>query len=137
MRAVGLKFYSHVFPKGFAKPAYHPFCAFLLIEAFGNFYHYLSSPFMFANFRSIFTAENCIFKVNSKNTRTMSMRSFWCLYCYLWTYFTLYSSVSIVNFHQVWSYLQKKILNEKLYFLWSAMSICAMCYVLWVYKMSY
>ena len=27
--------------------------------------------------------------------------SFWCLYCYLWTYFTPCSSVSIVNFQQV------------------------------------
>ena len=42
-----------------------------------------------------------MFKVNNKNTRTMSMTSFWCFYCYLWTYFTPFSSASIVNFEQV------------------------------------
>ena len=30
-----------------------------------------------------------------------SVASLWCLYCYLWTYFTTCSSVSIVNFEQV------------------------------------
>ena len=30
-----------------------------------------------------------------------SLASFWCLYCYLWTYFTPSSSVIIVNFEQV------------------------------------
>ena len=29
------------------------------------------------------------------------MVSFWYLYCHLWTYFTPFSSVSIVNFEQV------------------------------------
>ena len=42
-----------------------------------------------------------MFKVNNKDTRTTSSTSFWCLYCYLWTYFTTCSSVSIVNFEQV------------------------------------
>ena len=32
---------------------------------------YYSSPFMFSNFRSIFTAGNYIFKVNNINTRTV------------------------------------------------------------------
>ena len=32
---------------------------------------------------------------------SVSMTSFWCLYCKLWTYFTPCSSVSIVNFEQV------------------------------------
>ena len=39
-----------------------------------------------------------MFKVNYKNTRTTS---FWCFYCWLWTYFTLMSSISIVDFWQV------------------------------------
>ena len=50
-----------------------------------------------------------MFKVNNKNNRTKCeicskltpMSSFSCLYCYLWTYFTLYSSVSIGNFEHV------------------------------------
>ena len=42
-----------------------------------------------------------IFKVNNKDTRTTSLSSFWCLYCYLWTYFSPSSSVSIVDFDQV------------------------------------
>ena len=50
-----------------------------------------------------------MFKVNSGNTRTKCeicskltpTASFWCLYCYLWTYFTLCSTVSIVNFEHV------------------------------------
>ena len=31
----------------------------------------------------------------------MPIASFWCLYCWLWTYFTPWSSVSIVNFQLV------------------------------------
>ena len=46
---------------------------------------------------TIETLEN-MFKVNYKNTRTTS---FWCFYCWLWTYFTLMSSISIVDFWQV------------------------------------
>ena len=42
-----------------------------------------------------------MFKVNNKDTKTTPMASFWCLYRLLWTYFTSYSSVSIVNFEQV------------------------------------
>ena len=42
-----------------------------------------------------------MFKVNNKETRTMSMTSFWFLYCLLWIYFTHCSSVSIVDFEQV------------------------------------
>ena len=38
-----------------------------------------------------------MFQVNNKDTRTMPLASFWCLYCYLGTYFTPCSSVSIVN----------------------------------------
>ena len=38
-----------------------------------------------------------MFKVNNKDTRTTSML----LYCYLWTYFTPFSSFSIVEFEQV------------------------------------
>ena len=42
-----------------------------------------------------------MFKVNNKNTRTMSLTSFWWIYCYLWTYFITFSSASIVDFEQV------------------------------------
>ena len=38
-----------------------------------------------------------MFKVNDKDTR---MRSLWCLYYLLLTYFTSFSSVSIVDFKQ-------------------------------------
>ena len=34
-------------------------------------------------------------------TFNCSMTSFWCFCCYLWIYFTLFSSVNIVNFKQV------------------------------------
>ena len=42
-----------------------------------------------------------MFKVNNKNIRRTSMTSFWCSYCYLWTDFTAFSSVSIGNFEHV------------------------------------
>ena len=56
-----------------------------------------------------------LFKVNNKNTskevwnmfkvynknRTTSSTSFWWFYCKLWTYFTPFSSVFIVEFDQV------------------------------------
>ena len=41
-----------------------------------------------------------MFKVNNKDTKTTPMALFWCL-CYLLTYFTPCSSVSIVNFEHV------------------------------------
>ena len=40
-------------------------------------------------------------KVNNKDTKTMPIAFFWCLYCQLWPYFTLCSSASIVNFEHV------------------------------------
>ena len=40
------------------------------------------------------------FKVHNKDTRTTSVSSVWCLYCKLWTYFTICSKVSIVYFKQ-------------------------------------
>ena len=40
-------------------------------------------------------------EVNNKDAKTMSLTSFWCLYCWLWTYFTPCSIVSIVTFEQV------------------------------------
>ena len=42
-----------------------------------------------------------MFKVCNKDTWTTPMASFWCLYCSLWTYFALCSSVFIVNFEEV------------------------------------
>ena len=42
-----------------------------------------------------------MFKDYNKDTRTISMTSFWCLYCWLWTYFTSFSSVSIIDLERV------------------------------------
>ena len=41
------------------------------------------------------------FKVNIKETGTISLPFFCCLYCWLWRYFPPFSSVCIVNFEQV------------------------------------
>ena len=41
-----------------------------------------------------------MFKVNNRKTRTTLMTFFWCFYFQLWTYFTPFSSVSIVDFEQ-------------------------------------
>ena len=57
-----------------------------------------------------------MFKVNNKNTRTMSLTPFGCFYCWLWTYFTLFSSASIVDFEQVnisWVFFNKGNLEVK------------------------
>ena len=46
----------------------------------------------------------------NKNTRTTSLMSFWCFYYWLGTYFTPFSSVSIIDFEQVnvsWVLLEK------------------------------
>ena len=42
-----------------------------------------------------------MFLVNNKNTRTTSLTLFSSFYCELWTYFTPFSSVSIVDFEEV------------------------------------
>ena len=42
-----------------------------------------------------------MFKVIEKNTRTISITSFWWFYCKLLTYFTLFSSVFVVDFEHV------------------------------------
>ena len=47
-----------------------------------------------------------MFKANNKNTRTTSSTSFWCLYCKLWTYFT------IVDFEQVNFNRETSVLNK-------------------------
>ena len=39
-----------------------------------------------------------LFYVNNKDTRTTLVTSFWSLYCLLWSYFTSFSSASIVEF---------------------------------------
>ena len=65
-------------------------------------------------------------QLNNKNTRTMPMMSFCCFHCYVWTYFTPCSNVSIVDFEQVnisWVLLKKQsrknvpfyMLCEKIY----------------------
>ena len=38
---------------------------------------------------------------NNKNTRTMSLTSFWCLHCQLCTYFQTFLQFSIAKFEQV------------------------------------
>ena len=40
-----------------------------------------------------------MFKNNNKDARTMPLT--WCLYCWIWKYFTFFSIVSIVDFEQV------------------------------------
>ena len=50
-------------------------------------------------------------KINNKDTRFMLLVSIWCLYWSLWTYFTHFFSVSIVNFGQVnsvWKLFSRK-----------------------------
>ena len=42
-----------------------------------------------------------MFKVNNKDTRAMSMASFWCLCCEIEIYFTPCFSAFIVNFENV------------------------------------
>ena len=42
-----------------------------------------------------------MFKVNNKDTRVLPLTLFWVLYCLLWTYFTSYYSIFIVNFEHV------------------------------------
>ena len=67
-------------------------------------------------------AANYIIEVDSRNTRirceicsklTVKTLLFWCLYCWLWTYLTPCSSVSIVNFEQVKYWLRS--LETKLF----------------------
>ena len=47
-----------------------------------------------------------LFKFNNKDTRT---KSFWCLHCQLWTYFTHFSGVSNFDFEQVNAGWQKHL----------------------------
>ena len=42
-----------------------------------------------------------VFTIVDKNTKTMSLTWFWCLYRRLWTCFTLFSRVTVVGFEQV------------------------------------
>ena len=42
-----------------------------------------------------------LLKVNNKNIKTNSLMSFWCLYCYLSTYFISFSSFSVVQLEQL------------------------------------
>ena len=70
--------------------------------------------------RDYIPADSHMFKFHNISNRTMCeicselktterRSSFWCLYCYLWTYFTPFSSVSIVNFEEVnagWDHLK-------------------------------
>ena len=57
-------------------------------------------------------------KVNNKDTRYQISDIFWYLYCWLWTYFTPYPSVSIVNFEHViagWVFSLKKVSSNLFY----------------------
>ena len=40
-------------------------------------------------------------RVDDEDTTTMSMTSFWCLFCLLWTCFALLSDVSVFGFGHV------------------------------------
>ena len=51
------------------------------------------------------------FKVNNKDTRTTLLTSFWCLYCWLWMYFTPCSSVSIIKF-EIWTCISLSIIKS-------------------------
>ena len=62
-----------------------------------------------------------MFKVNNKDTRVTSLTSFWCLYCYLWTCFTPFSSVFTVNCEQVNVCCRNQLL-KKSYF-------CFLCFL--------
>ena len=42
-----------------------------------------------------------LFYVNNKTTRTKSLKSFWCLYYWLWTDFTHFAGFPIVDFEQL------------------------------------
>ena len=42
-----------------------------------------------------------MFKINNRNARTRSMTSLWYIHLQLSTYFTVFSSVSIVDLEQV------------------------------------
>ena len=41
------------------------------------------------------------FKVNNRNTRATSVTSCWCFFCLLWTHFTTFRSVSIVDLERL------------------------------------
>ena len=56
-----------------------------------------------------------MFKVNNKNTRTRSLTSFWCCYCWLLTYFTPFFSISIVDSEQVNFSWEKCVQNPSLF----------------------
>ena len=57
-----------------------------------------------------------IFKVNNRSTRATSMRSPWCLYCSLGTYFTHFSSVFISDFEQANTGWTQDIVNLFLHY---------------------
>ena len=52
-----------------------------------------------------------MFKIDNKNTRTTSMMSFWCFHDKFWTYFTPFSTVSIVafDFDASWVWFQDEL----------------------------
>ena len=64
------------------------FCKPNLVKFFSFFLNEVYSILLLENFHSIETFWQ----------KAQSMVSFWCLYCQLWTYFTLCSTVSIVTF---------------------------------------
>ena len=70
-----------------------------------------------------------MFKVNNKDTRTTSLKSFWCLYCQLWTNFTHCSGVSIADFEKVnlgwveaFRAVQRHSVNVNVYFYFESFS---------------
>ena len=64
------------------------------------FTEHLRSTAPVYSFLVYFNFDGTLFIFGWKGTQT-PLASFWHLYCELWTYFTPFSSVSIVNFEQV------------------------------------
>ena len=70
----------------------------------------LQNIFSIFSFNDMLPAGFFLLKVNNRNTTTtceicskltIKMTSLWCLYCWLWTYFALFTGASIVNFVHV------------------------------------
>ena len=60
----------------------------------------------------IYNSTQLGFRLKTLTIKT-PLASFWCLYCYLWTYFTPCSSVSIVNFeHVIAGWVGNKIIRS-------------------------
>ena len=59
-------------------------------------------------------------RVGDEDTTTMSMGSFWCLCCLLWTCFALLFAVSVFGFGHVGVYGALFIVNKYFYIFYSS-----------------